>query len=154
MDMPKVTDAHRMLERLAGRWSGQEKLSPSPWDPAGGMAIARINNRIALGGFAVIQDYEQERNGEVSFHGHGVFQYDANQKNYVLHWFDSMGMGANEFRGDCKDNVYTFMSKSPQGENRVTFDFRQNGKYTFKLEASMDGKQWMTFMDGTYTKSA
>src|SRR5689334_22163707 len=92
MEMPKPTDAHKKLNWLTGNWAGEEKMFPSPWDPKGGMAKARIHNRSAIDGFNVVQDYEQEHGGAVNFRGHGVFSYDANQKCYVLHWWDSMGM--------------------------------------------------------------
>ena len=152
MEMPKPTDAHRKLERLAGRWSGEERMSPSPWDPKGGTAIGRVNNKVALDGLAVVQEYEQVSGGATTFRGHGVFRWDANEKCYVLHWFDSMGMAPNDFRGDFKGNVLTMTDKNPRGQNRATFDFTQDGKYGFKLEMSQDGKQWMTMMEGQYSK--
>ncbi len=152
MDMPKPTDAHRKLEPLAGKWSGTEKISPLPWDPQGGTAAARIQNRVALDGFALIQDYEQERNGAVNYRGYGVFRYDMNANAYVFHWFDSMGMGTSELRGDCKDNIFTLTGKNPQGLSRATFDVKTEGRYSFKLEGSQDGKQWMTFMEGNYKR--
>ena len=152
MDMPKLTDAHKKLELLAGRWKGEEKLSPSPWDPKGGIATGRVNNRPALDGFAVVQDYEQERNGAVSFQGHGIFSYDAYQKNYVLHWLDSMGMPVNEFRGSFEGRVLTLTNKGQMGFNRAVFDLGENDKYKFKMEISQDGKNWYTFMEGSYTR--
>ena len=51
MEMPKPTDVHKKLERLAGKWKGEEKMYPSPWDPNGGIAVGRVNNRPALDGF-------------------------------------------------------------------------------------------------------
>ena len=56
MEMPKPTAAHRRLEKLIGRWSGEERIHPSPFDPNGGLAMARLENRPALDGFAVVQD--------------------------------------------------------------------------------------------------
>lgn len=61
MDMPQPTDAHRKLARLAGEWTGEEKVFPSEWDPEGGVALGRTSARVALGEFAVVTDYEQER---------------------------------------------------------------------------------------------
>ena len=152
MEMPKPTDAHKKLERLAGKWKGEEKMYPSPWDPKGGTAVARVNNRPALDGFTVVQDYEQERNGAVTFRGHGVFSYDAMQQCYVLHWWDTMGMPVNEFKGTLEGNILTMTDKKPQGLNRAVFDLRQEGKYNFKMEVSQDGKQWQTFMEGNYLR--
>jgi len=152
MEMPKPTDAHKKLERLNGKWKGEEKMFPSPWDPKGGTAMARIHNRSAIEGFNIVQDYEQERDGVVNFRGHGVFSYDANQQCYILHWWDSMGMPPNEFKGNLADNILTLTSKGMMGMNRATFDFRQDGKYTFTLDVSQDGKQWMAMMEGKYQR--
>lgn len=151
MEMPKPGEPHRQLQKLVGNWSGEEKLSPSPWDPKGGTAIGRVNNRAALDGFAVIQDYEQERNGKISFRGHGIFSYDLNRKCHVLHWQDSMGFPVNEFTGGFQGDVLTLTNQGIQGHNRCTFDVSRGG-YSFKMEVSADGKQWVTFMEGKYTK--
>src|SRR5664279_4994872 len=99
MEMPKPTEVHHKLAKFAGRWTGKEKLSPSPWDPKGGPAVGRCNNRLAADGFILVHDYEQERGGTVNFRGHGVFSYDCAGKCYMLHWWDSMGLGINVCNG-------------------------------------------------------
>lgn len=153
MEMPRPTDAHRKLELLAGSWSGEERLHPSPWDPRGGTAIGRITNRVALDGFALLHDYEQDRDGTITFRGHGVLSWNAIEQCYVMHWFDSMGTPANEFRGtfDSKD-VLTLTSKSSQGLSRAIFDLSKEGEYSFRMDVSPDGNQWQTFMDGSYIR--
>ena len=151
MEMPKPTDAHKQLEKLAGTWVGEEKMYPSPWDPQGGTAMGRVENKTALGGFVLVQDYKQERGGRTTFEGHGIFSWDEKQKSYVLHWFDSMGMPPNEFRGGFEGGVFTLANQGPMGHSRVVFDLRQSGKYTFKMEMSSDGKTWQPMMEGGYT---
>jgi hypothetical protein len=152
MDMPKPTEAHRELEKLAGSWIGDERISPSPWDPKGGTAIGRVQNRLALDGFVLIQDYSQERNGAVSFSGHGVFSWDGPGQCYVMHWWDSMGMPPGEFRGQFKDGVLTLTNDDNQMHSRATFDVSRPGKYLFRMEVSQDGSQWYPFMEGSYTR--
>jgi hypothetical protein len=56
MKMLQPSEAHKKLAQLSGRWSGQERIQPSPWDPQGGTAIGRSDNRIALDGFALLHD--------------------------------------------------------------------------------------------------
>ncbi len=153
MEMPKPTDAHKKLARLVGTWTGEEKMHPSPWDPKGGTAMGKITNRLALGGFAVIQEYRQERGGQTTFEGHGVFSYDAARQDYLLHWFDSMGTPPNEFRGRFEGQVLTLFSESPQGRSRAIFDLGGDGTYTFKMDMSPDGRQWQTLMEGGYRKA-
>ena len=36
-------------------------MTPSEWDPKGGYAVGRTPSRVALGGFAIVADDEQER---------------------------------------------------------------------------------------------
>jgi hypothetical protein len=97
MEMPTPTEAHRRLEKLVGRWSGEEKMTPMPFDPEGGVAIGRVDNRVALDGFAVVQDYEQERGGAITYRALGVYRWDADKDEYVLYWYDSMGGPPSEY---------------------------------------------------------
>lgn len=150
MEMPKPGPAHEKLARLAGNWVGEEKISPSPWDPAGGLAIGRVNNRVALGGFALVQDYEQERGGAVNMRGHGIFTYDAGSSTYRMHWADSMGMGVAEYTGRFEGDTLVLTNQGPMGHSRATFDIGTPGRYRFVMEVSQDGTNWFTFMTGDY----
>jgi hypothetical protein len=152
MDMPKLSDGHKKLERLVGNWAGEEKLSPSPWDPKGGPAIGKVSNRSTLDGFIVTQEYEQIRNGVTSFKGFGIFSYDANRDCHVMHWIDSMGSPVSEFTGSVENNVWTLTNQGQMGHSRAIFDFSKDNQYHFKMDISQDGKSWYTFMEGSYTK--
>lgn len=148
--MTTPTPEHKMLEKLVGNWVGPETMSPAPWDPTGGPAVGRVSNQVCLDGLAVVQDYEQERSGGISFRGHGVFHYDMNTKDYVLNWWDSMGMGNQTFRGNFVDDVLSMVCQGPMGHTRCTFDVREPGRYGFVMEVSQDGQTWMTAMTGDY----
>ena len=152
MDMPVPGVPHRRLGKLVGYWVGEETLHPSPWDPTGGPAEGRVRNRAALEGFVVVQDYEQVRNGGVSYRAHGVFSWDDAHQQYLLHWFDTMGMPPRVFQGRFENEVLALASESPQGHARATWDFREPGRYSYHMEVSGDGRQWVPFMDGRYTK--
>jgi hypothetical protein len=138
---------------MAGEWVGDEKIHPSPWDPNGGSAIGRVHNRLALEGFAVIQDYEQERDGRVNFAGHGIFRWDPLEQCYILYWFDSMGMPPNIFKGTFDARVLKLVSKNGQGHSRAVFDFSKENQYDYRMEVSPDGTQWYLFMNGIYRRS-
>ena len=152
MEMPKPTEAHRRLAALAGRWTGNETIPPGPWDPKGSVAVGRCDNRVSVDGFILVHDYEQERNGAVNFRGHGVFSYDSTAKSYALHWWDSMGVAPNVFKGDFNGNILQLVCVDGQGHSRTTWDLRAPDTYSFRMEMSQDGQQWMTLMDGDYTK--
>ncbi len=152
MPQPSLTEEHKKLELFVGNWAGEEKISPSPFDPEGGPAIGRAQNRLALGGFAVIQDYEQERTGAVNLRGHGVIVWNDAEKNYEFHWYDSSGMPPGIFRGQCENNVFKLKNQSPMGFSSCTFDFSDPDTYIFNLDVSQDGENWMTFLQGKYQK--
>jgi len=152
MEMPKPSDAHRKLERLVGNWIGQETIAKNPWDE-GGPAIGRVNNRSAVDGFVVVQDYEQERNGKVGFCGHAVFSYDAANDSYLLHWWDSMGLPPNIFKGTVEGDTLTLTCDDGPMKSRATFNVGDN-KYGFLMEMSQDGTNWMTFMEGSYERQS
>lgn len=153
MEMPQVGDAHRKLHRFAGTWEGSETLSPSPWDPVGGPAVGKVVNRVALDGFAVMQDYEQFRNGVRSFSGHGVFAWNAQENCYQMYWFDSMGCAGNLFKGNFDGDVLTVYSDSHM-KSRAVFDISQPDAYSFRMDIGGEGDQWMTFMEGRYARQA
>ena len=154
MEMPKPTEAHQKLKALDGRWIGQETIPPCPWDPKGGTAVGRCHNRVSVEGFIVQHDYEQERDGRINFRGHGVFAYDAAAKSYVMHWWDSMGVAVNIFRGDFKGDTLQMVCVDGQGHSRTTWELRTPSTYFFRMEMSQDGQQWMTLMEGNYTKKS
>lgn len=151
MDMPKPGDAHARLHALVGQWGGEERLHPAPWDLAGGSATAFINNRLALDGFAVIQEYEQYRDGKPTFSGHGLFWWDEDAHQYVMTWFDSMSGTPADFRGGFDGDVLQLVNERSQGGfSRCTFDHGIPGEYVFMLEVSNDGVTWAPSMEGAY----
>ena len=152
MEMPKPSEAHQKLALLAGNWTGKETIPPCPWDPKGGVAVGRCDNRVSVDGFILVHDYEQQRDGAARFRGHGVFAYDAEAKTYVLHWWDSMGVAPNVFKGDFQGNLLQMTCVDRQGHSRVTWEVRDATHYFFRMEMYQDGKDWMTLMEGDYTR--
>jgi hypothetical protein len=154
MNMPKPNQNHEKLQKLAGTWAGEETMNPSPFGP-GGTAVGRYNHRIDIDGFYLLQDYVQEKNGKISYRGHGIFGYDSERKDFTWYWVDSFGMvpGAPS-RGQWNGNTLVF-EHEPQGERRgrYTYELLGDTAFTFKIESSQDGgKSWQTFMTSHYKK--
>ncbi len=150
MEMPKPTEHHRKLEKLVGRWRGTETMHPSPWDPKGGLATGRNDCRMALDGFATVTDYEQERDGKVTFKGHGVMTYDTTKSHYVLHWFDCMGSPPEIFTGQFEGEVLTVSHGGPGMHARLVYDLSRPGVLRSKMEMSQDGAKWSTLFECDY----
>jgi hypothetical protein len=147
--MPQPTEHHRRLAALAGNWSGPEKLYPSPWGP-GGQGTGRTKARIALDGFFLLQEYEEEKDGRVVFRGHGAMGYDPQRGTYVWYWFDSMGAPPTPSRGTWEGDTLTFLSGDPGRHSRYTYRFESETRYTFKIEGSRDGTAWTPFLEASY----
>ena len=153
MEMPKPSEEHHRLARLSGRWVGEEILHPSPWDPDGGRAKGRMRGRMALGGFHLILEYEQERDGKTTFEGHGVLGWDPDEKKYTLHWFDSHGaVEGSPATGTWEGNVLSLERESrKQGLGRQVYDATDD-ELRFRLEHSRNGREWKPFLEGTYKR--
>ena len=152
MEMPTLTPAHRALDLLGGSWQGPETIHPTPFDPKGGPAIGRVTNRLALDGFAVIQEYEQERGGTVNLRGHGIFRYDGVRNQYGMLWLDSTGQAPGEFWGTLENGTLALTNIGPQGQVRGTWDLRTAGRISYRMEVSGNGINWMLFLTGDYAR--
>jgi len=153
MQMPNPDDHHEKLHALVGNWDGQEKMFPSPWDSEGGESVGQLTAKMELHGFFLFSNYEQIRDGHVTFKGHGVYGYDAHAGKYTMHWFDTMGgdPGAPAM-GDWEGDTLTFTNQHYFGYGRYTYQFINKGEYTFKMESSQDGENWNPLMESTFRR--
>lgn len=150
MHMPQLTDAHRKLSRLAGRWRAEETMHPSPWDPQGGTSVGRTETRAVLDGWFVESRYEQERGGHVTYKGLGVFGFDAQRQKYVMNWYDTMGgCGSTPAFGTWEgDRLVLEHTPMPGMSVRYTYAFEGDDRLRFKLENSPDGgRTWVPFIE-------
>jgi hypothetical protein len=152
MEMPVPGPAHEKLKAFVGQWSGEETIAPSPMDTTGGRANAKVDNRLVLADFVVVQDYVQERSGRVNFEGHAVISYDAASDDYVMDWWDTFGMTRSEYRGKWSGKGLVLHAATPMGRSRATYDFSNADEYGFKMEISVDGTTWLPFMEGLYKR--
>jgi Protein of unknown function (DUF1579) len=152
MGMPKPTAGHEKLGRLEGVWEGRETMHPSHWDPKGGVAVGRMTGRVALGGFALIGDYEQERDGVKTFAGHSVFTFDARQGLYSLHWFDCVGSVPEVFTGSFQGDTLVVAHGGPAIHAQLTYELHGPRSLRSKMEMSPDGSVWSTLFEGGYER--
>jgi len=154
MQMPTATEDHRKLHRLAGTWVGEEKLEPSPWGP-GGAAVGRISARVALDGMFVVSDYVEEKEGKVSFRGHGVFGWDPASRTVTWYWFDTMGANPPEpARGTWDADTLVLRVTTAGAQGLYTYRFQGDDRYAFSIESSFDGgKTFVKFMEGVYRRT-
>jgi len=145
-----LTDAQKKLNLLVGRWKGPEKVHPSPWDPQGGPALGVAENRLACGGFVVVQEYRQERGGKPNFEGHGVFRWDPQENCYTLNWYDSAGLPPSLFRGQFSGNQLSMICEMEDGKLRCSWEISGN-RNKFRMEVG-DGTNWQSMLEGEYNR--
>jgi hypothetical protein len=154
MDIPGLTEYHHLLARGAGVWSGEEVMAPSSWAPDGTRAVGHIVARMALNGYALISDYRQEQNGEITYEGHSVTTYDPEEECYVMYWFDSLGSRTNVFLGHLDGGKLVMVGVGPDdSQMRNTSDYREDGAIRMTSEVSSDGTAWATVLEGHYLKA-
>lgn len=150
---PTLTPEHQKLHVFAGSWTGEEMLVGSRW-LAAGPARSYITGTVGLDGFSVMQDYRQERDGKVSFRGHGVFGFDTEDRLYKLYWFDKLGyVPPAPASGPWKGDTLILRRASLRGAARHTYRFESHDRFTLKLEYSWSGDDdWVDVLTGTYTR--
>ena len=153
MEMPKLSEGHHKLEKVAGNWEGGETMYPSPCDPEGGSAVGRITSRVALNGFALINDYEQERDGKITFTGHGVFTYQPKEDSYTLVWVDCMGAPPEIFKGKFEGDILKLAHGGPGMHVRLTYDVSEPDYLKTSMEMSQDGNTWNRFFDARLART-
>ncbi|KAB2897791.1 MAG: DUF1579 domain-containing protein [Kofleriaceae bacterium] len=151
MEMPTVSkEMARLTELFAGTWRGEETLFPSEWDPVGGPATGTWTVRAAVDGFALLVDYDEERDGKLVYRGHGVHGWDAREGAFFAYWFDNVGvMQKAGNRATLDGDRYTYTELSDQGQSRFTYEWHE-GVFTFAIDRSADGKDWKPMHHGRY----
>lgn len=82
MDLPTPGPEHARLARKAGECRGDGQLEASPR----GLEARRKGMAASL---ALVQDYEEAKDGESAFQCHGAFTIGP-RNGGVLRWLDSM----------------------------------------------------------------
>ena len=154
--LPALTPVHDHLAALAGTWTGAENLAPSPWAP-GGTATGRHDFAVAAGGFALTQDYVEERDGGVSLRGHGVFAVDPASGEVLWFWFDSIGFppaAPSRGRLDAAGTAMVLEKTTPRGTQRATFA-RDGDVLHHRIEARLpDAPSFAPLVTATYRRAA
>jgi hypothetical protein len=153
MDMPKTSPEHARLLAFEGEWEGPEELAPSAWGP-GGEALGRMSFRSDLDGFAVIQDYIEQKNSHITFRGHGVFTVDPQTNEILWYWFDSFGLPPDSpARGRFEGDVLTMSRVSERGAARYVYRITPK-TCEFSIENKLPSDpDFKLFMKGKYTRA-
>ena len=123
MSTPQLGPVHAQLAALVGTWEGKEQLATTPWSP-GGTARGEHSFAVTAGGFALVQEYAEHRDGAPMLTGHGVFSVDPSDGCVVWFWFDSIGYPPlTPSRGSFASDGTTLRVEktTPRGVQRASF---------------------------------
>ena len=152
MEPPRPGPAHARMLRLAGDWSGPERLAPSAWGP-GGTATGHFRCRPALGGMGLLQDYREDQAGTQVFSGHGVFVIEPGTDTVLWWWFDSLGFPPEPARGEWDGDTLRLEKHTPRGSARYRFAFEGGDRFGFVIENRLgDATEFAEFMRGDYVR--
>lgn len=152
--MPTLTEQHRRLHAFAGTWTGDEIVADSRWQK-GGPATGAVTARVDLGGFFVLQDHVETRDGQVAFAVHAAFTFDEATDEVVLFWFDSYGfVPPSPARGRFVGDELVLERSSPRGRARHTYRFEDETTYSLVLESAPPEGEFAPVMRGTYRRTS
>jgi hypothetical protein len=146
----------KKLDYFVGNWTTEGTVAQGPWGMGGKFS--------STGGWEWMQ-------GNFFMQGHADFQmppevggtgkdvmfmgYDTDQNAYTHDSFNSMGRHQTS-KGTLTGDTWTWTSSANYAgqdiQQRMTMKVLSPTSYTVKFEISLDGKNWMTFMDGKATK--
>lgn len=146
----------KKLDYFIGTWNSDATIAQGPWG-AGGKVTATDTTEWMPGNFFLVTHSDFKMPPEVGGEGKriDVMGYDTDASTYTSDTFNSQGRRQSS-TGTLSGDTWTWNSSANYGgqqiDQKLTIKTLSTTSYTFKFEVSMDGKNWMTFMDGKATK--
>jgi Protein of unknown function (DUF1579) len=146
----------KKLDYFIGTWNTEGTIAQGPWGMGGKFSSTETSQWMA-GNFFVESHSDFKMPSEVGGEGKavGFMGYDAEANTYTFDQFNSQGRRENS-KGTVRGDTWTWTSSANYGgqdiEQKMTIKTVSPTSYTLKFEISMDGKNWIPFMDGKATK--
>ena len=147
---PKPGPEHEWMGCMVGHSTGEADVKASPFGPAGKFTYTEDIEWFP-GRFFLLMHWEmKDPKGEAK--GLTVMGYNAEEKVYTLHSFDSRGQTSHS-KGTVQGDTWTVTSEGKKGGKLVKSRYIKKGicqpSSSFKIEGSTEGGPWSTFMEGT-----
>ena len=146
----------KKLDYFAGTWTTECTIAQGPWG-MGGKFSSTDTTEWMSGNFFLQGHNEFKMPPELGGEGKGAsfIGYDTDQNSYTLDAFNSQGR-REAWKGTVSGDTWTWTGSQTYAgqefQQRMTMKVVSPTTYNVKFEISMDGKDWMTFMDGKATK--
>ena len=146
----------KKLDYFVGTWTTEGMIAQGPWG-AGGKFTASGTSEWMPGNFFLQSHSDSKMPAEIGGDSKEVMLmgYDTQQNVYTYDSFNSLGRHESS-KGTVTGDTWTWNSSA----NYVGMDIQQkmtikqlsSTSYNMKYEISMDGKNWMPFMEAKATK--
>jgi len=146
----------KKLDYFAGSWTTECTIAQGPWG-MGGKFTSTATSEWMSGNFFLQSHNDFKMPPELGGEGKGAsfIGYDTDQNVYTLDAFNSQGR-RESWKGSVSSDTWTWTGSQSYGgqefQQKMTMKILSPASYSVKFEISMDGKDWMTFMDGKATK--
>jgi hypothetical protein len=152
MPAPKPGPEQKKLDYFVGNWTCDGDVKPSPMGP-GFKVTSSDELKWMDGGFFVVMHSQYQSKGMGDGTAAAVLGYDADEKKYTYNEFNSRGESLVS-RGTVEGDTWTWLGdvKQPPGKGRFTEKILSPASYAYKFEMSMDGANWILFMEGKCTR--
>ncbi len=146
----------KKLDYFIGTWMTEGTIAQGPWG-MGGKFTGSGTTEWLPGNFFIQSKAESQMPAELSGDNKAVMimGYDTQQNTYTSDRYSSLGQHETA-KGTLSADSWTWTSTSNYGgmeiQGKMTIKTVSPTSYTLKYEVSMDGKNWMPFMDGKATK--
>jgi Protein of unknown function (DUF1579) len=154
--MPARAPELKKLDYFVGTWTTDGTIYPGPWG-AGGKMTATATTDWMAGDFFLVRHSDAKMPAELGGDNTetAYFGYDAAKGVYTFDEFNSAGRRYIS-QGTLSGDTWTWTSsQNYQGQEvqqKVTVKIASPALYNVKFEVSVDGANWMTFMDAKVTK--
>ena len=156
MAPPKPGPEVKKLDYFIGTWTTEGTVAQGPWG-AGGKFSSTDTSEWMPGSFFVTGHSDFKMPPEVGGDGKevSIMGYDTSQNVYTYDGFNSQGQHETS-KGTVSGDTWTFNSSANYGgqdiKQKLTMKVLSPTSYSMKFEVSVDGTNWMTFMEGKATK--
>jgi Protein of unknown function (DUF1579) len=146
----------KKLEYFVGTWTTEGTIAQGPWG-AGGKFTASGTSEWMPGNFFLQAHSEAKMPPEIGGDSKEVtlMGYDTQQNVYTYDSFNSLGRHESS-KGTVTGDTWTWNSSANYGgmdiQQKMTIKQLSPTSYNMKYEISMDGKNWMPFMEAKAIK--
>jgi hypothetical protein len=146
----------KKLDYFIGTWNTEGTIAQGPWG-MGGKFSATETSQWMPGNFFVESHSDFKMPPEVGGEGKsvGFMGYDTDANTYTFDQFNSLGR-REKAKGTLSGDTWIWTGSDNYAgqdiQKKMTIKTVSPTSYTVRFEISLDGKDWITFMDAKATK--